>query len=79
MFTAQALLGGSWVVVNGVMNPLIWIIAILATLFITPLITTHEPEAPNPKLQDSKGRGGLAATTTAFLWITPEPANKRGQ
>ena len=35
-------LGGSWVVISGVISPLIWVIAIV-TLLITPLITTHEP------------------------------------
>ena len=38
----QSLLGGSWVVISGVVNPLIWVISI-ATLLITLLITTHEP------------------------------------
>ena len=32
------LLGGSWVVISGVISPLIWVIAI-----VTLLITTHEP------------------------------------
>ena len=36
------LLGGSWVVISGVVSPLIWVITIV-TLLITPLITTHEP------------------------------------
>ena len=36
------LLGGSWVVISGVLSRLIWVITI-ATLLITPLITTHEP------------------------------------
>ena len=36
------LLGGSWVVISGVISPLIWVI-IIATPLITPLITTHEP------------------------------------
>ena len=38
----HALLGGSWVVVSGVISPLIGVI-IIATLLITLLITTHEP------------------------------------
>ena len=37
-----SLLGGSWVVISGVISPLIRVI-ITATLLITPLITTHEP------------------------------------
>ena len=36
------LLGGSWVVISGVISPLIWIITTV-TLLVTPLITTHEP------------------------------------
>ena len=38
----QTLLGGSWVVISGVISPLIWVINIV-TLLITPPITTHEP------------------------------------
>ena len=38
----QTVLGGSWVVISGVLSPLIWVITIV-TLLITPLITTHEP------------------------------------
>ena len=37
-----AVLGGSWVVIRGVISPLIWVINTV-TLLITPLITTHEP------------------------------------
>ena len=36
------LLGGSWVVISGVLSPLIWVI-IMVTLIKTPLITNHEP------------------------------------
>ena len=36
------LLGGSWVVISGVISPLIWAI-IIVTLPMTPLITAHEP------------------------------------
>ena len=39
----MAVLGGSWVVINGVISPLIWVITIVTLLIITPLITTHEP------------------------------------
>ena len=39
---SASLLGGSWVVITGVMSPLIWVITIVS-LIITPLITTHEP------------------------------------
>ena len=38
----QTVLGGSWVVITGVISPLIWVRTIV-TLLITPLITTHEP------------------------------------
>ena len=40
--SVQGVLGGSWAVISGVLSPLIWVISI-ATLLITPLITTHEP------------------------------------
>ena len=40
--TRPSLLGGSWVVISGVISPLIWVITIV-TLLITPLKTTHEP------------------------------------
>ena len=36
------LLGGSWVLISGVVSPLIWVISIV-TLLITLIITTHEP------------------------------------
>ena len=36
------LLGGSWVVISGVISELIWVVSIV-TLLITPLFTTHEP------------------------------------
>ena len=36
------LLGGSWVVISGVISPLTILITLLRGL-ITPLITTHEP------------------------------------
>ena len=45
----RVLLGGSWVVISGVLTPLIWAISPLIwvisiiTLLITPLITSHEP------------------------------------
>ena len=38
----KGLLGGSWVVIGGVMRPLVWVITIV-TLLITQLITTYEP------------------------------------
>ena len=36
------LLGGSWVAINGLISPLIWVRSIV-TLLITLLITTHDP------------------------------------
>ena len=36
------LLGGSGVVISGVISPLIWVI-IIVTLLLAPLITTPEP------------------------------------
>ena len=36
------MLGGSCVVISGVISPLTWVITIV-TLLTTPLITTHEP------------------------------------
>ena len=36
------LLGGSWVVIFGVISPLIWVTT-MVTLLIAPLLTAHEP------------------------------------
>ena len=33
-------LGGSWVVISGILSPIIWVIIVVA-LLITPLITTY--------------------------------------
>ena len=38
----DGLLGGSWVVIRGVISPLVCVITIV-TLLITPLRTTHAP------------------------------------
>ena len=46
----QAVFEGSWVVISGVISPLIWVI-IMVTLLITPLITTHEPPSSQPRPQ----------------------------
>ena len=53
------LLGGSWVVISGVISPLIWVI-IIVTLLITPLITTHEPP--------SKVHGSTPGALEASVW-----------
>ena len=42
VFLGNSMLGGSWVVIHGVISPLIWVIATV-TLLITPLITTPKP------------------------------------
>ena len=42
LWDVRLLLGGSWVVISGVISPLIRVIVIV-TILITPLITTHEP------------------------------------
>ena len=48
-FYTLTLLGGSWVVINGVISRLIWVIAIImVTLLITPRINYHEPPSMNP-------------------------------
>ena len=39
---SKLFLGGSWVVISEVINPLGWLIGI-ATLLITSFIPTHEP------------------------------------
>ena len=36
------ILGGSWVVISGVVSPLVWVLSGV-TLLIAPLISTHEP------------------------------------
>ena len=41
-FRVEVLVGDSWVVISGVLSPLIWVISIVTRL-ITPFITTHEP------------------------------------
>ena len=48
--SVATILGGSWVVISGVISPLIWVI-IIVTLLITPLITTHEPPSRGLKIQ----------------------------
>ena len=41
----RCVLGGSWIVISGVISPLICIV----TLLITPFTTTHEPPSRNSK------------------------------
>ena len=47
----KQLLGGSWVVISGVIGPHIWVIVIVP-YFLTPLIATHEP--PSMERQPNK-------------------------
>ena len=49
---SETLLGGSWVVIHGIISPLIQIINIV-TLLITSLRTTHEP----PSRRNSRSLG----------------------
>ena len=39
--TLAQILGGSWLVISGVISPPIWVVT-MVTLLITPRITTHE-------------------------------------
>ena len=48
------ILGGSWVVVNGVISPLIWVISIV-TVLTTPLVTAHEPPSGAYRRVDPQG------------------------
>ena len=43
------LLGGPWVVMTGVISPLIWFFIVTLLITITPFITTPEPPSrPSP-------------------------------
>ena len=49
------ILGGSWVVISGVIRPVIWVIIIIVTLLITPLETTHGPPSiPQSRAADPR-------------------------
>ena len=53
------MLGGSWVVISGVISHPIWVITIVS-LLIPPLITTHEPPSGDTRNSpDSAVRSGL--------------------
>ena len=54
-FTPKALLGGSWVVISGVISPLIWVL-----IMVTPLVTTHEPPSLEPPIPDKNSLEGLS-------------------
>ena len=68
----MALLGGSWVVISGVIRPLIWVISIV-TLLITLLITTHEPSSKIPKraqrLASHRSPSSPSAAGCRELWL----------
>ena len=54
-------LKGSWVVISGAISLLIWFI-IMVTLFITPLITTHEPPSAAFRASMAAGRPVVNST-----------------
>ena len=70
---AVTLLGGSWVVITGVISPHIWITSIV-TLLITLLITTNEPPSSGTndknglrrRVKDSKSRAVVTRTSRAW-------------
>ena len=64
------LLGGSGVVISGVISPLIRVISIV-TLVVTLLITTHEPPSRLRKMNTSLPgkRPGTFATSVALCWL----------
>ena len=74
----QRILGGSWVVISGVISPLVWVISIV-TLLINPLITTHEPpgiqcdkpQARNPKIPNSDPGGGFGFSVVSLRVHVP--------
>ena len=57
------LLGGSWVVISGVISPLIWVRTIDIRL-ITLLITTHEPQSRVNKPGPAKEGTSLVSPDT---------------
>ena len=44
-YIVNPLLGGSWVVISGVLSPLIWVISIVTLLIALHFLTTHEPQS----------------------------------
>ena len=63
----EPLLGGSGVVISGVISPLIWVI-IIVTLLLTPLITTPEP--PSGWGRGRGGVGGFAVSQESVSLVT---------
>ena len=62
------LLGGSCVVISGVISPLTWVISIV-TLLITPLITTHEPPSTSLPRPSRTFSLGIRTSPTAYYMI----------
>ena len=70
------MLGGSWVVISGVIGPLLWVIITIVTLLMTPLITTrttHEPPSVASAAPDKfRAFNWYAAVLHSSLWaVTP--------
>ena len=63
----DSLLGGSWVVISGVISPLIWVITIV-TLLITPLIPNHEPPSISTGQGAANDHGLTLNMLAAKLW-----------
>ena len=61
MLFQNAVLGGSWVLISGVISPLIWVTSIV-TLLLTLLITTHEPPSAG------KLRVGIQGILRGISW-----------
>ena len=62
------LLGGSWVVLNRVISPLIWVVS-MVNLLITLLIATHEP--PSRQLLCTHGKASLQTCTVGACISKP--------
>ena len=52
----SGVVGGSWVVIRGVISPLIRVITIV-TLLITPLITPREPPSKALRIEAQRSHG----------------------
>ena len=68
-------LGGSWVVISGVISPLICIV----TLLITPFITTHEPPSRVSGLKVLRNPKFLQPELDALLGPGSPPGRSRQQ
>ena len=64
-----SILGGSWVVISGVLSPLIWVITVV-TLLLTPFITTPEPPSRGLGSGFPERPGlGFWGSAQASLWL----------